>query len=73
MSNRQVLALIGAFLVLTVGSFIWYVATWDSRESVTRSYHLAKNTPAGGQILSKNLPPIFLRKIDSRPNYLVLS
>ena len=32
MSNRQVLLLIAVFLTLTVGSFIWYIATWDSRE-----------------------------------------
>ncbi len=33
MTNRQVLLLIAAFLVLTVGSFVYYVATWDSRET----------------------------------------
>ena len=31
MTNLQVLLLIAAFLVLTVGSFVWYVATWDSK------------------------------------------
>ena len=30
MSNRQVLLIIAAFVTLTLGSFIWYVATWDS-------------------------------------------
>ncbi len=30
MTNLQVLLLIAAFLTLTIGSFIWYIATWDS-------------------------------------------
>ena len=30
MTNRQVLLLIAAFVTLTLGSFIWYIATWDS-------------------------------------------
>ena len=29
MTNRQVLLLIAAFVTLTLGSFIWYIATWD--------------------------------------------
>ncbi len=33
MSNGQVLLLIAGFLVLTVGSFVWYVATWDKRSA----------------------------------------
>ncbi len=73
MNNRKVLTLIAAFLVLTVGSFIWYVATWDDRASATRPYHLAKNTPAGGQVLSKNLSPILFQRIDSRPANAVFS
>ena len=32
MTNRQVLLLIAAFLTFTLGSFIWYIATWDSRK-----------------------------------------
>ena len=32
MSNRQVLLLIAAFVALTLGSFIWYIATWDADE-----------------------------------------
>lgn len=32
MTNRQVLLLIAAFLMLTVGSFVWYIATWDARK-----------------------------------------
>ena len=32
MSNRQVLLLIAAFVAITLGSFIWYIATWDPDE-----------------------------------------
>jgi hypothetical protein len=37
MTKIQVLMLIGAFLCVTVGSFVWYIATWDAtaREPVT--------------------------------------
>ena len=30
MTPRLTLLLIAAFLALTVGSFVWYVATWDA-------------------------------------------
>ncbi len=30
MSTAQILLLIGAFLTLTIGSFIWFIATWDA-------------------------------------------
>ena len=29
MSKRQIMALIAAFVVITLGSFIWFIATWD--------------------------------------------
>ena len=32
MTPRKTLLLILAFVVLTLGSFIWYIATWDSRK-----------------------------------------
>ena len=32
MSNVQILMLIAAFLILTVGSFIWFIATWDAEK-----------------------------------------
>ncbi|HEV8035425.1 hypothetical protein [Yoonia sp.] len=32
MTNRQVLLIIATFVALTLGSFIWYIATWDSRK-----------------------------------------
>ena len=37
MTNAQVLLLIAAFLSLTVGSFVYYIATWDAdaEESLT--------------------------------------
>lgn len=30
MSNRQILLLIAAFILLTFGSFIWFVVTWNA-------------------------------------------
>ncbi len=30
MTNRQVLLIIAAFVTLTLGSFIWFIATWDA-------------------------------------------
>ena len=30
MTNAQVLLLIAAFVTLTLGSFIWFIATWDA-------------------------------------------
>jgi hypothetical protein len=32
MTNRQVLMIIAAFVTLTLGSFIWYIATWDAEK-----------------------------------------
>jgi len=32
MSNLQILLLIGAFLTLTLASFIWFIATWDAEK-----------------------------------------
>ncbi|MEJ8561345.1 hypothetical protein QTO30_09010 [Yoonia sp. GPGPB17] len=32
MTNRQVLMLIAAFVTLTLGSFIWFIATWDAEK-----------------------------------------
>ena len=34
MTPRKTLLLIAAFIVLTLGSFIWYIATWDADERV---------------------------------------
>ena len=30
MSVKRIMLLIAAFLTLTVGSFIWFIATWDA-------------------------------------------
>lgn len=46
MTNQQVLLLIAAFLILTIGSFVWYIATWD-----------AKSEPQLGFIWPNKLPP----------------
>jgi len=53
MTNLQVLLLIGAFIVLTFGSFIWFIATWnaDAEESLS----MRATTPA--LALSQILPP----------------
>ena len=32
MTNRQVLMLIAAFVTLVLGSFIWFIATWDAEK-----------------------------------------
>ncbi|SFS01356.1 hypothetical protein [Yoonia litorea] len=52
MSNRQVLLLIAAFVALTLGSFIWYIATWDADERVG---HTSGHAPIF--ILAQKLPP----------------
>jgi len=48
MTNRRILLIIAAFLTLTIGSFIWYVATWDKRQV---------STQAPVFILVQKLPP----------------
>ena len=42
MTNAQVLALIAAFLFVTVGSFIYYIATWDAAKEESLSIILPK-------------------------------
>lgn len=48
MSNRKALMLIAAFVALTLGSFIWYVATWEGRKGQGQSSSI---------ILPQILPP----------------
>lgn len=58
MSTRRILLLIAAFLALTLGSFVWYVATWEARKGATVGHtvghlapaplHFAITIPAGG-------------------------
>ena len=51
---NKTLALIFAALGLMIGSFIWFVATWDaSREAPISSYQ----TPSHRFILANKLPP----------------
>ena len=47
MSNRQVLLMIAAFLVLTLGSFIWYIATWDAEKRAPTSQIQTTLSPTG--------------------------
>ena len=51
MTNRQVLLLIAAFVALTFGSFIWYIATWDAEERVGQA------GPTPSVALLEILPP----------------
>ncbi|PJI85141.1 hypothetical protein BC777_3138 [Yoonia maricola] len=32
MNTKRTLLMIAAFVILTLGSFIWYIATWDAAE-----------------------------------------
>ena len=54
MTKTQILLLIAAFLTLTLGSFVWYIVTWDARkganvsESAAHQLHFAITIPAGG-------------------------
>ncbi len=48
MSKTRILLLIAAFLTVTIGSFIYYVATWDNREAKAQ---------APAFILAQKLPP----------------
>jgi len=56
MTNAQVLMLIAAFITLTLGSFIWFIATWDADKEQTIGM---RTTPATRFviILPKILPP----------------
>ncbi|MFO8125704.1 hypothetical protein [Yoonia sp.] len=38
MTNRQVLLLIATFVALTLGSFIWFIATWDNRQANVQTH-----------------------------------
>jgi hypothetical protein len=55
MTNRQVLMMILAFVVLTLGSFIWYIATWDA-EKRSDMLHAAPLTLALLEILPPEAP-----------------
>ena len=56
MTNRQALLLIAAFITLTLGSFIWFIATWDADQEQP----IGMNAPSATHfviILPKILPP----------------
>ena len=57
MTNRQVLLLIAAFMALTLGSFIWYIATWDARKgsNQTTLIILPEKLPPEAPALSKGI------------------
>ena len=38
-SKTQILLLILGFVVITFGSFIWMIATWDSSKEESMSYN----------------------------------
>jgi len=54
MTNRQILLVIAAFLTITLGSFVWYVATWDGRQGSVQvpSFILAQKLPPEAPALS---------------------
>ena len=52
MTNRQVLLLIAAFVALSLGSFIWYIATWDGDARVGQTQDSIPSF-----ILANKLPP----------------
>ncbi len=56
MSKTKILLLILAFVILTFGSFIWMIITWDrdTEESITGT--LPKPTLALAQILPPEAP-----------------
>ena len=45
MTNLQILLLIAAFLALTLGSFIYYIATWDRDREPALSFILPNKLP----------------------------
>jgi len=53
MTNAQVLALIAAFLVITVGSFVYYIATWDAAKEESLSIILPQISPPEAPHLSQ--------------------
>ena len=53
MSNIQVLLLIAAFLTVTIGSFVYYIATWDADAEQPVSIILPKILPPEASAVSK--------------------
>jgi len=44
----RTLLLIAAFVALSLGSFIWYIATWNPQERAPSSFLLRENTSGSG-------------------------
>lgn len=55
MNTKRTLLLIAAFLALMLGSFIWYVATWDNRKASAQApiFILAQELPPEAPALAK--------------------
>ena len=51
MSNIQILLAILTFVVLTFGTFVWFVATWDPAKVESLSFFGPKISPPEAQIL----------------------
>ena len=47
---KRTLLLIGLFVALTLGSFIWFIATWDAEKEEP----VTQNAPT--HLLAKNIP-----------------
>jgi hypothetical protein len=45
MSTGRILLLIFAFLAVILGSFVWFVATWDREAEPSLSFILQDNLP----------------------------
>lgn len=53
MTQPQILMLIAAFLLLTIGSFVYFIATWDAEQEQP----VSSNAPTRSLALVKTLPP----------------
>ena len=53
MTQPQILMLIAGFLLLTIGSFIYFIATWDAE----KEQPVSSNAPTLSLALVKILPP----------------
>ena len=45
MSKSRILLLIGLFLTLTMGSFVYYIVTWDPAERAPVSFNVPQILP----------------------------
>ncbi|MFT4742920.1 MAG: hypothetical protein ACI91Z_000894 [Yoonia sp.] len=61
MTNLQVLMLIGAFITLTFGSFLWFIITWDAKAEESISSLQTNPVLAFFQILPPEAPHAYTR------------